>query len=378
MLFDADHRRMMIQENNSLNFTSEEDIYEKANVIRLLQNPAIEVIRVSDFYLYIGQDAAHDIAKIIHCCKKLKVLDLRAEKNSFLWIIIDAIVINSSSLTDLIFHYASFSKKSGHLLYKYLQITNTLVTIDFSYSHIEQSDFKEFVNGLLCNRSVQNVCLFFTSIFDEGAYLISNVLRVNCTIKRLDLSQSCIGTAGAKSIAEALKWNSSLECLNLFGSNMIKEVYLAFAKALRRNKTLKNLSISGIDIDDECALLFADSLTHNFSLQHLNLENSSIADYGALAFLDCLNVNKSIRTIAGLSPTISSCITNEIRLKIAGNEEQVENEIKLLLFYSFVIRKIKLEKSIFIAILNFALCKHLGLMRVQGFAQDGSKTIWIG
>ena len=58
---------------------------------------------------------------------------------------------------------------------------------------------------------------------DEGATCIADALKINKSLKHLNLSGSPIGAIGAAEIAEALKINQSLKELHLTVSHTRKQ-----------------------------------------------------------------------------------------------------------------------------------------------------------
>ena len=77
---------------------------------------------------------------------------------------------------------------------------------------------------LTSNTSVTEVYLNFNEeIGDEGAKALAEALKVNATVKKLDLDGCGIGDDGAAALAEALRSNTSLTKLALMFNKSIGE-----------------------------------------------------------------------------------------------------------------------------------------------------------
>ena len=78
---------------------------------------------------------------------------------------------------------------------------------------------------------------------DTDAILISQLLRANTTVKRLDLARNQIGDAGACALAELLIGNATIEYLNLESNMFGEKAGRAFRAALSLNSTLQYLNL---------------------------------------------------------------------------------------------------------------------------------------
>jgi Ran GTPase-activating protein (RanGAP) involved in mRNA processing and transport len=131
---------------------------------------------------------------------------------------------------------------------------------------------------------------------------------VNTTLTSLDLQNNYkIGGDGAKGLAAGLKVNKSLKKLNLQGSIDDKDGLMALADALRGNRTLEELSLYFNGVDDDVAAALADALLRGVpgccgsravtGLTTLTLTQNQIHEAGAVAIGQALKGNSTLREL---------------------------------------------------------------------------------
>ena len=76
---------------------------------------------------------------------------------------------------------------------------------------------------------------------------------------------------GAKKIAEVLKVNRTLEKFNISYQSINNDGTIAIGNSLKINKTLQELNMAGIRVDDEGVKNFMDAMKQNSGLKKLNL-----------------------------------------------------------------------------------------------------------
>jgi hypothetical protein len=77
---------------------------------------------------------------------------------------------------------------------------------------------------------------------------LSDALKVNTTLKSIDLSRNAIGVEGASALAAALKVNTSVEFIGLHGTYIGDIGASALADALKVNITVTKIEIMSNDI----------------------------------------------------------------------------------------------------------------------------------
>ena len=144
---------------------------------------------------------------------------------------------------------------------------------------------------LTSNTSVTEVFLSGNEkIGDEGAKALAEALKVNATVKLLNLSDCGIGDDGAAALAEALRSNTSLTKLGLWVNEDIgDEGAKALAGALKVNTTVEELILDACGIGDDGAAAFAEALRSNTSLTKLWLDrNDGIGEQGKQLLRDAV------------------------------------------------------------------------------------------
>ena len=94
------------------------------------------------------------------------------------------------------------------------------------------------------NKTLKTLNLEYTCIDKYGARLIANALKQNTTLLKLDLRKNFkFGDEGAKEFADALVQNTTLTELCVGNNNICYEGATALAEALKTNTTLLKLDI---------------------------------------------------------------------------------------------------------------------------------------
>eukprot|EP00978_Attheya_sp_CCMP212_P023377 scaffold71520_cov50-Attheya_sp.AAC.6 len=148
------------------------------------------------------------------------------------------------------FHnYNLLSRQSNHYLpalQRALRTNTTVVTLDLTYSGVNDELAISLATTLHTNSTIQELYLGQNSIRCPGATALALYLSQNSTLKRLVLPNNKIGDMGAVAMATAVRTNSSLERIDLGYNNIGGEGGIALAKALQTNSTLLNIAIIGI------------------------------------------------------------------------------------------------------------------------------------
>jgi len=115
---------------------------------------------------------------------------------------------------------------------------------------------------LLSNSSLKTLNLSRNGIGNEGAFLLSRVLRANSTtsLTQLYLDENDITSEGAYFIAQALRTNSTLSLLDLACNNIGNEGTLSILQTLHVNSTLTHLDLSNVSITEDLVEILLLSL----------------------------------------------------------------------------------------------------------------------
>ena len=145
-----------------------------------------------------------------------------------------------------------------------------------------------------------------------GIQAIADALRVNTSLKSLDLSSNKIGQVGGEALAKALIvivrgskglcFGTSLTDLNLGYNSIGPEGGVALADALCINASLKSLDLDNNSLGPGGGVALADALRVNTSLTDLNLRSNLIGPEGGVALADALRVNDSLTEVRSSFP----------------------------------------------------------------------------
>lgn len=133
---------------------------------------------------------------------------------------------------------------------------------------------------------------------NSSARIIGHLLRLNRTLKIVDLGFNRISDKGIVEIARGLESNCTLESLYLSGNEITKEGAKMIAKALKRNRSLRRLYLSGNEIGPEGAIALAEMLETNTTLEVIFLGTNCIGDRGVEALARVVAQNQQLKEIA--------------------------------------------------------------------------------
>jgi hypothetical protein len=128
-----------------------------------------------------------------------------------------------------------------------------------------------------------------------GIESFANLLVHNTSLIRLSFSEFCfIGPEGAKLISEAIKMNSILQKINLSGNYIEDEGAKWISEAIKMNSSLQEINLSGNSIGEEGAKWISEGIKVNSTLQELNLSHNFIGDEGVKWIAKGIEMNTSL------------------------------------------------------------------------------------
>ena len=123
--------------------------------------------------------------------------------------------------------------------------------------------------GLLVNRSVTRLKLH-CRVTDTGVQHLGRMLVVNATLRKLDLSHASITDNGVSHLSRALQHNSSVTHLDLsYNKSITNTGAVALGEMLRVNKSLRELNLCGTSVEEVGATALMEGLQHNQVLNEL-------------------------------------------------------------------------------------------------------------
>ncbi len=182
--------------------------------------------------------------------------------------------------------------------------------LDLLTFQVTESDAANLATNLRYNKNITSLKVNSYLIGDEGAFHLAGLLSSNTCITELvlsanfskrmqsGLSRKDITNKGAVKLSEMLKINTTLTKLDLSNNSISNKGVNAIAHALTVNNELKLLDLSGNCITFEGANRLGMTLQHNFSLQYLIMRNCKMSSEAVSNLISCLKYN---RTLVGIS-----------------------------------------------------------------------------
>ncbi|KAI3384165.1 hypothetical protein SNEBB_008199 [Seison nebaliae] len=136
---------------------------------------------------------------------------------------------------------------------------------------INDDDLKFLLNVLKEETKIKRLSLRFNRITDLGAQMLAEFLKADKSITHLDLMGNDIGEEGARELGIVLEKNGSVIFINLNGNPLGKFGGIHFAKMLRINVTLKSLDLSDTNSHIETLIAITTALRTNKNLLYLNI-----------------------------------------------------------------------------------------------------------
>ena len=173
----------------------------------------------------------------------------------------------SLALMELRLSHSKFSLHSTEKLVSVLKINSTLKVLDLQHCNIQTAGICMLAEGLMKNVSLSKLYLSGNHVEDVGAAAIADALKKNGILSALYLKDCDIGTEGACSLASALCQNRALITLDLSGNPIGKEGTAAIFNMLSLNRTLTDLNIANQSVLTCEPYRFAGSLLKHVAFQ---------------------------------------------------------------------------------------------------------------
>ena len=137
-----------------------------------------------------------------------------------------------------------------------------------------------------------------TSLDSKCVSILSEILKTNKTIKKLELSSSSL-TGGIKQVSDSLCNNETLEELLLSDvTGITDEDMTHLSTILATNTTLKELCLSNCNITDNGVRYICEGLTKNQTLTALNIShNYHITSVSTSTIADLTQSTTSLTTL---------------------------------------------------------------------------------
>ena len=218
--------------------------------------------------------------------------------------LVQVLKTNTSSLTSLSLSDIKTTHRSVKSITEILRVNSTLKDLKFKGNKVGVGGAKLIAESLKVNTTLKLLSLSRNNIKEPCGRLLSDALKVNGTLKSLSLAKNSLGAHGAQLLSEGLRVNTSLTHLNLSGNSIGDKGAESIAKTIRMHASLTCLKLSQNSIGDPGANKVSEALKDNVSLEYLDLSSNAIGTAGAESIAEALKSNATLTTLAICSNVI--------------------------------------------------------------------------
>ena len=177
----------------------------------------------------------------------------------------------------------------SHFLF---QRTCRLSSLVLDYNKITAEGALFLGQALRRNHTLTVFSLVGNELKTEGAGYILRALSSNASLSTLDLSANAIGDC-MRDLKTMLERNSTLQSLSLDSNFLGRDgCFAGLVSALRINETLRRLDVAGNSITEEDSRFLVQALKENNSLIHLDVSRNFIPKGHQQQLEDCLYRNQ--------------------------------------------------------------------------------------
>ena len=225
-------------------------------------------------------------------------------------------------------------------LSKALEINRTLTELSLVKSNlkINEANGQALATMLKSNRSLYVLNLEGNpEVGDLGAMHLAEGLKINCTLKTLNLNDCGITSKGASNMAHALTFNKSLQNLDVERNKIMDAGIICFAKVLKANVSLTKLNLADCGMTDASLNVLGTCLAETSSIKTLRIGQESKKSFlshfnnrTAKVTVQCISEEGLMQLAAQLNGSSSSLETLEISDTLLTDSQQPNELMKKL------------------------------------------------
>ena len=227
-------------------------------------------------------------------------------------------IIQRSNITMLGLGCNNLGESGASEISQMLKVNSTLKVLTLSLNNIGVNGAKSLAVALCHNCTLEHLLISNNKIMDDGLLAISecfkivssNEIKLTC-IKSLDISANCLTSYSSTAVTTIIQ-QGALTSLDLSYNNLNESGAYEISKALQANLTLKQLFLCSNNIGVGGTLAIAVVLYHNDTLEYLDISKNEILDDGAIAIAECLKTNSTIKFIDMSHNNITEIGANEM------------------------------------------------------------------
>ena len=188
--------------------------------------------------------------------------------------------------------------------------------IDLTFHKLSGQDMSVVVDEAIAKKACVELDLSDNTILSEGLALLALALRTNKTLQVLSLSSNGISDEGVGFLTDSLSnHNSTLRVLGLGSIGITDEGAKSLSQMLKVNRTLRGLALQNNRIGSSgIEQLMRVLIDNNKSLQTLNVShNMSINDSCVDSVIKMLTCNTTLQELYLLKTSLSNASAKQIR-----------------------------------------------------------------
>ncbi|KAJ4454186.1 putative TKL/IRAK protein kinase [Paratrimastix pyriformis] len=200
----------------------------------------------------------------------------------------------SCTIVDVQFKGNAIQSLGALHIAKAIKLNTSLKVLELQANGLGPSAVIALADALRSNHSIRALNFNENEIGDEGCAVISRLLLENATITTVGLASNSIFAPGAVALSEALLRSTSMIGLDLGRNQVGNQGAIAIANAIRHNETLTSLDLSNNFILSAGSCALADMIASNKALRHLDLGANQARNAGASAWGHALTLNGTL------------------------------------------------------------------------------------
>ena len=181
----------------------------------------------------------------------------------------------------------------------------------FCWDELKFSDIEAILLTALADNNVdaKTLKIVNSEVSDSAALVISDFLKANKIIEKLEMSNNIISINTITQIIKAAQTNTTLQILDISSNNIPDDGVVAIIKQLNNisltslsriiniikvNATLQILDLSHNNISDDGAVVISEYLKANTTLKELDISSNEITNDGIIKIAEAIKINTTL------------------------------------------------------------------------------------
>jgi Ran GTPase-activating protein (RanGAP) involved in mRNA processing and transport len=241
--------------------------------------------------------------------KEINIKDIIIRNNDFLSLTLAGYIIpllkylkyNNSVKTFIVQScFQEFEPKEEYILQfsELLRLNNTITRLDLSNNDFQTRNFSLIIESLKENNSVKDLILSNCVFEKNDLKSFVSMFKVNNSIKRLDIANTNIFKLKLKNVCKMITKSASIEYINLSNNDIKKEEMKILSEALKENNSIKEIKFKENEFGDEGIKYLIEAFeSKKNSITNIDLSCCKISDEGMKYLNTLLKENNSIKKI---------------------------------------------------------------------------------